>query len=965
MTITGQTIAPGTQIIKAVDNSDSTFTLTLSIKPTGDINDDLGSLTGSLNAQLYVARNLDAQGNLVQVLDSTGAAIPVRFDNDGIRATNESNESFDYLYATTSTIKLCDPTEDNCNLNLETEGTIKAGTLDVSNIRINGDPVNDPRDTNVTLEASDLRILAKLTVDESDINKLSYLGNANPQSEIGAAVGLAKVAPEAINAVDANNNNATVTITQREFGALNGIVDSNTKTIAGQLDEKQVDLGLTNDATSSANVTQADFEALSGVGVKGNIQAQLNGKELNITQTVGLTRTAVTDANNNPGIKLEVNTDLSHVTGVGTIKSGIWQSATQKIQDAYIAGTSKWDFKANQFNVGPGLNLSNGTNASDDSTGTKGLLKLKLEGSIGTDNTSGDLIVKDKSVTNNMLINDSITLGGVPVTLGGTYATPAFDLSNAKNYPASKLTGSLSMARIDGGAITDNKLAEDYIKRTEIDANTLGFASNKLTIQDNAIATSKIQNSAVTKAKISNDVAGIGLKRDTDGSLALDLAANSEFGLNASNQLKIENGKVTNNMLANPSFILGGVTVALGGTYATPEFNLTKAKNYPASKLDGTLLMTTIADGSITDAKLESNFLKQTNIADSTFEMINNNGNDELTIKNDSVGKDKLVVSDIAGKGLTMNQQDRTLELKLGAGLEFNANTGNLDVTAVASLPLIDGAQKGVIKPGKAVIYSDQGHVVTDKINPGGNNTTIQIFNKGNSQGDNTLNVYGDVEISNDMSCNDLVSGGNVEVLGKLTSQNLQIDGDVTIGEFSDNNSVDHSKTSTVKVVSNKIILKSHAEGADKKIHLDTTILDIGNKGTETNTTLYGELEVAGDIGCNDLIVGDNLEIGNNVYIENDLTIGDADDKTSKQTIYGGLDIIGVANSEIKLNSEKLSFFGVDAIKQKTSTKAEVAAGAGGEVKTQTTFKHSQGGNKHYTIQQILEALIDYGLLEK
>ena len=43
------------------------------------------------------------------------------------------------------------------------------------------------------------------------------------------------------------------------------------------------------------------------------------------------------------------------------------------------------------------------------------------------------------SIANAKLTNSSVSLGGVSVDLGGTDATPAFDLSDATSYPTSSL----------------------------------------------------------------------------------------------------------------------------------------------------------------------------------------------------------------------------------------------------------------------------------------------------------------------------------------------------------------------------------------------------------------------------------------------------------------------------------------------------------------------------------------------
>ena len=45
------------------------------------------------------------------------------------------------------------------------------------------------------------------------------------------------------------------------------------------------------------------------------------------------------------------------------------------------------------------------------------------------------------SIPNSALDNSSVSYGGVSLSLGGSDATPAFDLSDATNYPYTSLTG--------------------------------------------------------------------------------------------------------------------------------------------------------------------------------------------------------------------------------------------------------------------------------------------------------------------------------------------------------------------------------------------------------------------------------------------------------------------------------------------------------------------------------------------
>ena len=62
------------------------------------------------------------------------------------------------------------------------------------------------------------------------------------------------------------------------------------------------------------------------------------------------------------------------------------------------------------------------------------------------------------SIANNKLVNDSVSFGGISLDLGQSDATPAFDLTDATNYPTSSLTGTITNTQL-AGSITAAKLA--------------------------------------------------------------------------------------------------------------------------------------------------------------------------------------------------------------------------------------------------------------------------------------------------------------------------------------------------------------------------------------------------------------------------------------------------------------------------------------------------------------------------
>jgi hypothetical protein len=63
-----------------------------------------------------------------------------------------------------------------------------------------------------------------------------------------------------------------------------------------------------------------------------------------------------------------------------------------------------------------------------------GIVTVSFSGTIDNSQLAG-------GISNDKLVNDSVTYGGVKLSLGSTDNTPAFDLSDATNYPYNSLTG--------------------------------------------------------------------------------------------------------------------------------------------------------------------------------------------------------------------------------------------------------------------------------------------------------------------------------------------------------------------------------------------------------------------------------------------------------------------------------------------------------------------------------------------
>lgn len=203
------------------------------------------------------------------------------------------------------------------------------------------------------------------------------------------------------------------------------------------------------------------------------------------------------------------------------------------------------------------------------------------DSSIEVDSISNNLQVKAAGITNAMLAgsianaklsNSSVSFGGVSLALGAADATPAFDLSDATNYPTSSLVGTITNAQL-AGSIANDKLANSTVSGVALGSNL-----NDLTVDDSSIK--------LSSGTTYNGSAGLTISVK-DGGITNDMLA----------------GSITNAKLTNTTVSFGGVEVALGASDATPAFDLTDATNYPTSSLSGTITNTQLA-GSIANDKL-------------------------------------------------------------------------------------------------------------------------------------------------------------------------------------------------------------------------------------------------------------------------------------------------------------------------------------------------------------------------
>ena len=264
--------------------------------------------------------------------------------------------------------------------------------------------------------------------------------------------------------------------------------------------------------------------------------------------------------------------------------------------------------------------------------GTSGTVSLAVNVDDSSIETNSDTLrVKASGITNAMLAgsianaklaNSSVAYGGVTLSLGGTDATPAFDLSDATNYPTSSLSGTITNAQL-AGSIANAKLANSSIT---INGSAISLGGSVTTPNDNTqLSDEQVQD--IVGAQIATNGSHTGITatyNDGDADGAIDLAvADSDFALtgdvtasgtqtakgNLSLATTIASGAVHHGMLNDD--IISGQGALTSGLASTDEFMISDAGTVKKmdvsvlqSYLQSNLTFTTNTDNDVNNANL-------------------------------------------------------------------------------------------------------------------------------------------------------------------------------------------------------------------------------------------------------------------------------------------------------------------------------------------------------------------------
>ena len=267
--------------------------------------------------------------------------------------------------------------------------------------------------------------------------------------------------------IDANGTGNSITnLEVADFAS--GVLDTDITSVSGS-----------DDTLASAKAIKTYVDAQVATVPTGDITAVTAGTGLSgggTTGAVTLNIDTATTVDLSTSQALSNKTLTSPVINTGVSGSAILDEddfasdsdtklATQQSIKAYVA-----------TQVATANELSELTDTNITSAADGALLFYDTATSKWIDNVvSGDITIADTgvatiaagavdnamlagSIANNKLVNDSVSFGGVSLDLGQSDATPAFDLTDATNYPTSSLIGTITNAQL-AGSIAASKLA--------------------------------------------------------------------------------------------------------------------------------------------------------------------------------------------------------------------------------------------------------------------------------------------------------------------------------------------------------------------------------------------------------------------------------------------------------------------------------------------------------------------------
>ena len=461
----------------------------------------------------------------------------------------------------------------------------------------------------------------------------------------------------------------------------------------------------------SANVFKVGTGSFTGSSTgnltitTGELVANIDGSNSTLTN---IPNSALTNSS------ITINGSAVSLGGSTSINTTLTLAADSGSNDTFTTGGTL------TFTGGEGVD----TTVSDDTitiAGEEASTSNKGVASFSSDNfavSSGVVTIKDSgianaelagSIANSKLANSTVNYGGVSLSLGGSDTTPAFDLSDATNYPTSSLSGTITNAQL-AGSIANSKLANSSINFGGVslalggsdttpafdlsDATNYPTSSLSGTITNaqlaGSIANSKLANSSIT---INGSSVSLGGSTSISTSLTLAADSGSNDSFSTGSTLTFSGGEGIDTTVSDDEITIAGedATTSNKGiaSFSSDDFSVSSgAVTVKAGGITNTQLA-----GSIANAKLANSSITINGVAIALGGSVSTPGSDSpITLGDDSSNSYDLTLgtslsflggegidTQIAGGTVTISAEDATTSNKGVASFssdDFNVSSG-------------------------------------------------------------------------------------------------------------------------------------------------------------------------------------------------------------------------------------------------------------------------------------------------
>ena len=407
-------------------------------------------------------------------------------------------------------------------------------------------------------------------------------------------------------------------------------------------------------------------DGLSGGGDSGALTLALDLNELGTETSIDQADfIAMVDATDSGSEKITFSnledTIFGNVSGDATVAAGgALTIASGAVENAMLAGSIANAKLSNSTISGVALGSNLNALTVDDSS---------IELNSGTTYTGGaarTISVKDAGITNAMLA------GSIAISkLAANDVTIAADSGTAHAIDLGETLTISGTSNEVNTAILNNTLTIGLPDDVTI-AGNLTVAGTTTTVQNVAVG---VSDTIIFEGSGADDFETTLTVQNPNADRTITLPNVTGTVVTSG-----DTGTVTNSMLANAAVSIGGVSIALGGSDATPALDLTDATSYPTSSLTGTITNAQLA-GSIANAKL----------ANSTISGIALGGNLSLLTVDDSSLELNSGTTYNGSAGRTISVKDAGITNAMLAGSIANAKLANSAITIAGASTALGG----------------------------------------------------------------------------------------------------------------------------------------------------------------------------------------------------------------------------------------------------------------------------------